>query len=229
MLIAQMIARNEADRYLKDVLDRLSEQVDVISFTDDCSDDNTLELAESYDKVVATRTDEPTFSVHEGRLRSFAWRHLETIANPGDWILAIDADEMFYPGDSLDLMLGQDRYDVLSVRFYHMWDEKHYRFDKAWKPTRSSRLFRFQEGGRFRDRALACGSEPTYVMNLIQKRRFFTHTGFRMKHLGYVKDIDKISKYDRYMTLDGGDYHSLNHIKSIVDLSPKLKEWRDEE
>ena len=46
-----------------------------------------------------------------------------------------------------------------------------------------------------------------------------------MKHLGYVKDEDKISKHQRYSTLDGGEFHALDHINSIVDPNPVLIDW----
>ena len=41
MIYAQMVGRNEEGRFLEEVLERLSQQVDGIVFTDDCSTDNT--------------------------------------------------------------------------------------------------------------------------------------------------------------------------------------------
>jgi hypothetical protein len=46
-----------------------------------------------------------------------------------------------------------------------------------------------------------------------------------MQHLGYVDDADKQAKYVRYMTLDGGDFHSKAHIESIIDPNPVLVDW----
>ena len=71
MIIAQMIGKNESDRFLENVLERLSSQVDKIIFTDDCSDDNTPEIASKYAEVF--QSPEPLFRVHEGKLRAFAW------------------------------------------------------------------------------------------------------------------------------------------------------------
>ena len=227
-IIAQMVGRNEASKYLPEVLERLKSQVDEIVFTDDCSDDNTAEVASKYANVY--KTPKPMFTTHEGRLRRYAWLNLENHAAEGDWIIAIDCDEMLY--DSSDItktdirqILNSSEKDVVNVRFYHMWNNTQYRVDKLWAPNNSSRIFRFMSGAMFRDRALACGSEPTYVTDLINQRNYFVNSNLIMQHLGYIKDEDKQSKYERYSTLDGGEFHALNHINSIVDPNPVLINW----
>ncbi len=93
-IIAQMVGRNEASKYLPRVLERLKNQVDEIVFTDDCSDDNTADIASNFAHVY--KTPKPMFTVHEGRLRKYAWLNLENHASEGDWIIAIDCDEMLY-------------------------------------------------------------------------------------------------------------------------------------
>jgi glycosyltransferase involved in cell wall biosynthesis len=227
-IIAQMVGRNEANKYLPAVLERLKSQVDEIVFTDDCSDDDTVEVASEYANVY--KTPKPMFTTHEGRLRRYAWLNLENHATEGDWIIAIDCDEMLY--DSSDItktdvrqILNSSEKDVVNVRFYHMWNDTQYRVDKLWAPNNSSRIFRFMSGATFRDRALACGSEPTYVTDLINQRNYFVNSNLIMQHLGYIKDEDKQSKYERYSTIDGGEFHALNHINSIVDPNPVLINW----
>lgn len=228
MIYAQMVGRNEEGRYLEEVLDRLSQQVDKIIFTDDCSDDNTAKIAAKYCEVYST--PEPLFTKHEGQLRAFAWGHMSQHAKLGDWIIAIDCDEMLYNKNdisNIDIssVLANSPYDVVNVRFYHMWNETQWRTDKLWAPNNSSRIFKFRENGGFANRKLACGSEPTYVLEWIRARNFWLHSGLVMKHLGYVKDEDKISKHQRYSTLDGGEFHAINHINSIIDKNPVLVDW----
>lgn len=220
-----MVGRNESSRFLEPVLKRISSQVDKIVFTDDCSTDNTAEIAANYAEVFST--PEPLFAVHEGRLRATAWQNLEKFAKPGDWIIAIDCDEMLFHKDDLDIknVLSKSEFDVVNVRFYHMWNETQYRVDKLWAPNNSSRIFRFKEGGGFLDKALACGSEPTYVSQWMRNRNYWLHSGLVMKHLGYTFDEDKKSKYERYSNLDGGKFHNLDHINSIVDPNPVLIDW----
>jgi len=225
MIIAQMIGKNESSRFLEDVLKRLSGQVDKIIFTDDCSDDDTPEIASKYAEVFSS--PEPLFNKHEGKLRAFAWSNLSQFAKEGDWIVAIDCDEMLYSTDNKTLRdtLNLSGNDVVNVRFYHMWNETHFRVDKLWAPTNSSRIFRYLNDGAFLNRELACGSEPTYVGEWIRKHNFWIHSNLVMQHLGYIRDEDKESKYQRYSNIDGGKYHNINHINSIVDKDPVLMSW----
>lgn len=225
MIIAQMVGKNEANRFLEPVLKRISEQVDKIIFTDDCSDDNTVEIASKYAEVFST--DKTMFTENEGNLRSNAWKNLEKFAKEGDWILAIDCDEMLYhtEGHVIKDVLAQSPFDVVNVRFYHMWNETQYRVDKLWAPNNSSRIFRFKSGGTFFDRKLACGSEPTYVVDLMRTRNYWVHSKLIMQHLGYIKDEDKKEKHNRYMSLDQGKFHNIKHLESILDEDPVLMNW----
>jgi glycosyltransferase involved in cell wall biosynthesis len=225
MIIAQMVGKNESNRFLEPVLQRLSTQVDKIIFTDDCSDDHTAEIASKYAEVF--KTDKTLFTENEGNLRSNAWRNLEKFAKEGDWIVAIDCDEMLYQDRDLDLkhVLDQSPYDVVNVRFYHMWNETQYRVDKLWAPNNSSRIFRYRNNGTFFDKKLACGSEPTYVVQWVRQKNYFLHSGLMMQHLGYVRDEDKVSKYNRYISIDKGEFHNLQHIESIMDTNFVLVNW----
>ncbi len=218
-IIANMVVRNEADAYLPQVLDRLSEQVDLICVTDDASDDSTLDLLAKYPKVRSQVMPEPTFRVHEGRLRQASWDFLsQHVTDDDTMILAIDADEELYETQyALRDLAAIGSLDVFNINFFHMWNETEFRVDGGWRPHGSSRFFRYQPGGQFADRQMACGSEPTYVQHLIRMRKYFVPTGLMMKHLSYIKDEDKRKKYDRYVELDGGAFHAGPHIQSIID------------
>ena len=225
MIIAQMVGKNESKRFLEPVLQRLSTQVDKIIFTDDCSDDDTPEIAAKYAEVYSN--NETLFNKHEGHLRSLAWSNLEKHAKEGDWIVAIDCDEMLYHSSGIPLkdVLDRSSNDVVNVRFYHMWNEMEYRVDKLWAPNNSSRIFRYRENGTFFDKKLACGSEPTYVVSWIRQGNYQVHSGLVMKHLGYIRDEDKQAKYDRYMSLDKGEFHNIAHLESILDKNLVLIPW----
>lgn len=225
MIYAQMIGRNESSRFLEDVLQKLSGQVDKIIFTDDCSTDNTPEIAAKYAEVF--QSPEPLFKVHEAKLRAYAWGNMEKFAKKGDWIVAIDCDEKLFHLENIDIrtVLSQSPQDVVNVRFYHMWNENQYRVDKLWAPNNSSRIFRFVEGGGFANRKLACGSEPTYVVDWMRQGNFWKDSKLVMQHLGYILDEDKQIKHERYTEIDGGEFHNLGHINSILDSNPVLIDW----
>lgn len=229
MFIAQVVGRNEADRYLHDMLSNISQYVDLIVFTDDASTDDTPNIAEGYGAKVF-QNPEQMFNKHEGKLRATAWSNLSMFANEGDWIISIDCDEIFYPRSEANLHKWMDSpYEVLGITFYHMWNEDSYRVDKLWAPTMSTRMYRYHEGGTYKDSALACGAEPQYVFRYVRTGRFAKNTGFRMKHMGYARNQDKVSKFNRYMELDKGKYHNINHLHSIIDNEVKVQPWSDDE
>lgn len=228
MIFAQMVGKNESSRFLQPVLERIKNQVDKIIFTDDCSTDNTAEIAAQYAEVYVNK--ESLFATNEGLLRANAWKNLEQHASEGDWVIAIDCDEMLYNINNLSsndirIVLDKSPFDVVNVRFYHMWNRSQYRVDKLWAPNNSSRIFRFKTDGQFLDRKLACGSEPTYVIEDIKRKNYWLNSGLIMQHLGYVNDDDKQNKYMRYMNLDKGEFHNIKHIESIIDANPILINW----
>jgi len=226
--IAQMIGRNEAQRYLRDVLEHLTPQVDEIVFTDDASQDATPDLFAEFGAHVY-RNPSPLFSVHEGRLRQSAWENLALHARTGDWILSIDCDEKLYatdPDQPLSSLLQTTQYHALEVMFYHMWNPEHYRADKGWAPSPQPRIFRYADHTVFADSALACGSGPEYVRLMELTGKVRRGTGLVMQHLGYMREEDRLAKHELYMRIDGGKYHVLDHIQSIADPHPTLVKWQ---
>ena len=96
-LLAMLVVRNEADRFLQPVLDRLSILVDGIVILDDASTDHTPALCRAHPRVVRfERLSAPLFFHDEAKLREKLW-HLTVEPQPG-LILAIDADEISKPG-----------------------------------------------------------------------------------------------------------------------------------
>ena len=243
-VVALMPTYNEEDRYLSGVLERLVEQVDTVVVFDDGSTDNTVDLAIEKGATVIVRPDHvPSFREHEGAFRQAAWEAMvrETSPTAGNsWILSIDADEELYAIDNKKFKLKaflsrQNNYSfqVINIVFYHMWNETHYRVDKLWHPTPSTRLYKYFLGGRYKDRKLACGAEPLYVAQLAGRSYrlapdegpFLFNSGLVMKHLGYQRDEDKKMKHTRYMDLDNGEFHNINHLESILDEDVQLLPW----
>jgi glycosyltransferase involved in cell wall biosynthesis len=221
-IYALMVARNEENRFLKTVLERLSTQVDAIIFLDDCSTDNTLKIAEKY--AIVYQTTENLFIKDESMLRQQSWDCLSKHAKPGDWVVAIDADEIITCVNEKNLKeeLKMSPFDVVCVRRVELWDPLNIRVDKFWGPQFTHRIYRYSSGGVFVQRVLACGSAPMYVTDWLNRGNYWVYNSIRMVHLGYLRYEDRKEKYNRYMNLDAGKYHNLNHLKSILDEDPVL-------
>ena len=223
MIVAHMVVGpGEADRYLDPVLARVSEVADVIHVALD-------PIATPYEKNVAliwadsvTHTEEPGFTDHEGKFRTRAWMDMEQTVGPeeGDTILLIDADEYIHDADAARKAARDFPGHRIGFKFHHMWNEYSYRVDGFWAPSIAYIMIPYQKGGRHADKKLASGREPMYAQNVP------THgiPASDMLHYGYCSDADKTAKYVRYTTLDGGRYHSLSHINSIIQ-PPSLERW----
>lgn len=220
-LLAHLVARNEGARYLDAVLSALP--TPYAHLYDDRSTDDTVGIAQRYGVVVGSReAGEPTFLEDEGAFRQAAWDSFESWLMPqaGDWVLAIDCDEMLVAdGDvaaSLDEAIGvAERIDAVGVDLPipEVWEfingEPWQRLDGYWAMLSAPRLFAYRPGGRFAGRAMACGSVPTYVtMGQVSSNA----CGLALAHLGYVDPQDRIEKYNRYNGVAG---HGSAHVASI--------------
>jgi len=82
------------------------------------------------------------------------------------------------------------------------------------------RLFRYRPGGVFKDKEMACGSEPTYVEDAGPSGWYHQKEAVLL-HYGYAFPEDQRAKYARYNTVAG---HSDQHIQSIAQ-PPVLARW----
>lgn len=233
-VIAYMPIKDEVDRYLEPCLRDLSKAVDEIVIYDDRSTDDSVSVAKKYTDHVTVRPSHlPSFLEHEGRFRQAAWDYMVERCNPTDedWILAIDADEWIY-AESTDLTLRRLKevlgkipwnYTALMIQKHEIFDIQdgvpQERIDGYWGSIIGTRLVRFLPGGTFNDKAMGCGSEPSYCS---QSPSRVEHDLFLL-HYGYVQPEDRVMKHERYTTLvDHG--HSNSHIASIV-AEPELRPW----
>lgn len=132
-LTAIMQVRNEAGRYLEQVLEELSEFVDDIVIVDDGSTDHTAQLCLSFAKVKKLVTLQSSLFNREWELRQTLWE-LAVSTNP-DWPLSVDADEFYEESAKREMrrLIDQDVYDWVSFRLFDFWGgTTHYREDEHW-------------------------------------------------------------------------------------------------
>ncbi|NPV29187.1 MAG: glycosyltransferase [Firmicutes bacterium] len=226
-----MVVRNEADRYLRIVLNQAKHIVDEAVIIDDCSTDDTPDLIrETIKDDIPLRlicNKEPLFENNESRLRQVLWE--ETIKSRPDWILCLDADELFEDKavNTLRQMVNQEEFDYFSFRIYDFWDERHYREEPLWSAHLRYYilLVRYQPNFNYTwsQNSLYCGRFPSNIALLpgIQSQ-------LRLKHLGWMNPRDRLVKYLRYKRLDpDGIYGIKEQYESILDPFPRLVRWQE--
>lgn len=243
-LLAYMVTKNEASRYLDACLSWAKGFLDGIAVYDDQSTDDTVELAESHGALVSVRAGSPSFLLHEGQFRQRAWRWLEEALEPepGDWVLALDADEFLMSrlvrpepdtGPELRAQINSGieeaetyKLDGIRLRIAEVFAatevngayvSPEVRRDGFWPSIAGIRLFRYEPNGVFENRAMGCGAAPTYVA-LQQTRQ---NENLALVHVGYLDPEDRREKHRRYSTLTG---HNQTHVASILK-TPRLEPW----
>ncbi len=227
-LTVMMLVKNEAHRYLKMVLDDVCDYADEVVIWDDGSDDETPAICASYKKVVRLgRTAASGFGVDETAPRYSLYQL--TLSTQPDWILALDADEVFEDRFKQDVrnMINQTQIDWYGFRFYHFWNSiTHYRTDKLWAPVQyGPRLYRHIKGARYvwTKQELHGGSIPLNVYHAFPG----ANSDIRIKHFGYAGSLEEIRrKYEFYTGRDPvSQYCPRSHYDSMLDPNPVLELW----
>jgi glycosyltransferase involved in cell wall biosynthesis len=229
-LVAGMQIRNEEGRHLHEVLSHLNQWVDEIVIIDDNSTDNSVAICKQFSKVsTIIELKENTFE-NEIDLRKNLWEEVKK-RNP-DWILIIDADELFEDKiiSKIRSLIDQDEYDVIGFRFFDFWGGKtHYRSDSLWGAHNfyTTFLARYMEDFPeiWLETPVHCGRRPASYDRGLKG----IGTDIRIKHFGWSgNEEERYRKYLRYMKIDGdGIYGSLPQYQSILDKNPHLIEWKE--
>ena len=223
-----LIMRNEGDRYLRRVLEDAKQYITDAVIIDDASADNSIEICEEVLKGIPlkiVRNKKSQFS-NEIILRKQQWA--ETIQTNPDWIVFLDADEIFEQNfhHQIQNLISIPNLDAFGFRLYDFWDENHYREDKYWQANKIHRIFlvRYRPDIPYTwstETAQHCGRFPSTVQKFIAGI-----TPFRLKHYGWAKEEDRLAKYERYKILDPeAKYGIQGQYDSILDSNPNLVAW----
>jgi glycosyltransferase involved in cell wall biosynthesis len=220
-----MAVRNEEDRYLRQVLEHAKQYIDKFVIIDDASTDNTIDIIESAlagTEYVLIRNDKSLFE-NEVMLRKKQWNC--TIATNPDWIMFLDADDML--DDEIirvkKWLMDNNSVDAYCFRLYDFWKDGYYRDDEYWSAHHRYTPFmiRYQPyfKYRFKNFRQHCGRMPKNILML----PFVNLPTIKVKHFGWLRDDDKINKYNRYRLLDpNGKFGNLKQYDSILDKEPNL-------
>lgn len=225
-----MLVRDEADRYLHRVLQHAARYIANAVILDDASRDSSVDICKNVLQgipLTLVSNKEPGFH-NEIVLRKQLWE-LAVSTNP-DWILILDADEIFEEGapEILRELAKDPAVYCYYFRLYDMWDENFYREDAYWRAHQSYRplMVRFVPGFSYvwKETPLHCGRFPINLGELKGKT-----SELRIKHLGWVKPEDRLQKYYRYKQMDPeGRYGIMEQYQSILDPRPNLVRWTED-
>ncbi|MBS0629312.1 MAG: glycosyltransferase family 2 protein [Verrucomicrobia bacterium] len=224
-----MCVKNEANRYLRQVLEKASHYITNAIIIDDASTDNTPDVCREALQEIPLRLIQNTESKfsNEITLRKQLWE--EIIKTDPDWILILDADEIFEDQfeQHLTELLRNPDVDAYAFRLYDFWDETHYRDDPLWNAhTRYIPFlvrYRPELSYQWRETPLHCGRFPMSIYHLRT-----LSSPLRLKHLGWAKEEDRLEKYKRYQQLDPQAIWGIKaQYDSILDPSPHLAKWEE--
>lgn len=230
-LVASVIVRNEAGRYLEECMRALAEYCDGIRVLDDHSEDESTSICIKYGARVQ-QNEAPEFYEHEGRTRQklFEW----TLAANPTHILAIDADEFVADPGIVRSALALDS-PVFTLEMEEVWELDGeclcVREDGGWRSHGVPVLYRapteLGHNWAIRDEPLACGREPYAVRLMSAAARA---SGTQILHFGWANPAERLPRYERYAKHDGGRYHAGNHLESILqrDVELRARPWPDD-
>lgn len=222
IICGMVVGRGEGHRHLDRVLRLASGWADrIIVVLDGDADADTVNAVADV-AWMREHLTEPVGSVDESALRNHLLTLIEQEAEDGDLVVILDADEELRAGDggpplpALVAMLEDDVWDAWPVLFAHVWDPagESVRVDGGWLPGHAVRAYRHVTGRRITRREFACSPIPEDA--LTGRVCPTDESPLVCLHWGYAYPHDRARKYAYYMDRDGGRYHSLWHLESIV-------------
>ncbi|OMD44127.1 glycosyltransferase family 2 protein [Paenibacillus odorifer] len=226
-LTLTMVVKNESGRFLRQVLEEHRKYIDEAVIINDGSTDNSAAICLEALEGIPVHLVHNTISKfsNEIELRKQQWE--EVLKTNPEWILSLDADEIFEPSfaANIETLLYADEVDLFCFRLYDLWNATHYREDIYWRSHLNYRpfLLRYKEDFNYvwNESPQHCGRFPENIFELPHQL-----SNLRLKHLGWSKAEFRLEKYLRYMLLDpNGQYGWKEQYLSILDEHPHLIPW----
>ena len=216
-LITALLVRNEADKYLEQVLTRCLEFSDSVLVLDDNSTDGSDRLAWRLGCEVQRWTGATMWGT-ESPARAYLWDEAAKMAGDG-WVLIADADMLFH-GDPRPLMLTK-QYNSWALALYDMWNQEGgYRCDGFWRGHEFARPWMFRPSALLDPpiwpaRGIHCGHAPS---NFPLETGILDNSLYYWIHLPYSTPESRQMKHQQYMS----KAHLLSgferaHADSILD------------
>ena len=204
MIITAILAKNEATRYLPQVLIRCKTFSDKICLLDDRSTDDTARVARDAGALVRTRSvlkDAAWGTEAPARAELWDW----AVQEAGDgWVLICDAD-MILQGDIRALTQSWD-VNAWAFILYDLWDETHFRHDGFWQGHLHPRVWMVRPstfGPEFRPQWPKRGIHTGHIPeNAPLQVAVAPPETYHWLHYSYASPEDRTRKAQQYHTVE---------------------------
>lgn len=219
-LVTALLVKDEADKYLRRVLDNALSFSDRVLLLNDNSHDATPKIAKEMGCQVRGRSvlkESAWGKEAPARAELFQWASHEA----GDgWILIQDADQVLH-GDPRPLMETWEA-NAWAWPLYDCWDsETQYRADGYWQGYKQARVWMVRPSmvppdwkPVWGDRGLHCGHiPPNFPMAAL-----IAPDSLYWLHLGWMREDHRVAKYARYKAEASQlSPQEFAHVESIMD------------
>lgn len=228
-LVLSMLVKNEDEKYLEETLTTAIKYVDEVIIIDDACTENAVEICNKILHKIPHKIiiNEKGGMDNEAQLRKKQWE--ETVKSNPDWILFLDADEVFEEKmeDQIKYLILNNDVDTYCFRSYDMWNKDEYRDDNLWNThTRYTPfLIRYHNNYKYRFANAKYNGErvPSNALNLN-----LCNSEIKLKHYGWMDPNDRKKQYNCYMKSDpDGKLDDVNKYKSILDKKPNLVRFEE--
>ena len=205
--IAAILAKDEADRYLRQTIESLKPLCDKVLLLDDGSTDRTREMAWDLGCDVRERGKEAMWG-NESPARQELWEWGSKEAGDG-WLYIADADHETHADPiTWRVMLSSWTVNAWALPLLDLWDSpKTYRVDGFWQGYKYPRPWLFKPSaveGIWSERGIHCGHSPqgNWVVGQAPESCWIGHAGWldakdrATKHLRYSQKADILSEYE---------------------------------
>lgn len=197
-MIAALLARNEADRYLAATIQSIQPHADRILLLDDGSTDGTPDVARDLGCEVRVRSGAAMWGA-ESPARADLWAWAAEEAGEG-WLYVSDADhELVAPEDVLRTLCTSWVVNAWGIRLYDCWDSpQRHRADGHWAAYQVARPWLFRPSAcpdpQWSGRGLHSGHAPVnYPYRLAAAPE-----SVWIRHYGWMRASDREAKFQRY-------------------------------
>lgn len=194
MIYGFMRVKNE-QRWISRVLESMLPACETIFVLDDHSEDETAAICRQFSQV--TLFESPFDGLNEVRDKNFLLTRIERVAQPGDYVIAIDGDEEIAGGGCETIKKiaeANGAADSYQFQVLYLWDkENQIRTDGVYRQFFRPSMFRLRPGSRFSS-GIACGFHCGNVPAPVRTAR----CDVKLLHYGYMHKSDRLRKWEFY-------------------------------